>query len=182
MDHVLLDTTFPELKLVQLQQEHSDEIYNLTIANYQHLRKWLPWVESIHSSEDTETFIHYYDTKSRLKTGLQCGLRYNGKFIGVIGIDIIINNHIGSIGYWISENVQGHGFTTLACQSLIDYCFESLGINRIEIRCAVENISSNAIPKKIGFTFEGILRESEYLYDRYHDLNLYSLLRKDRND
>jgi len=181
MDHVLLDTTIPELKLVQLQPDHSDEIFNLTTTNYQHLRQWLPWVDSIHSSKDTETFIHYYETKFQLKTGIQFGIHYKNIFIGVIGVDIIINNHIGSIGYWIGEKYQGNRFTTTACQSLIEYCFNSLEINRIEIRCALENGSSNAIPKKLGFTFEGILRESECLYGQYHDLNIYSLLKRDKN-
>lgn len=181
MGHIHLDTSISDLALVQLEQRHAQELYDLTVANYQYLSQWLPWVKSIHSPEDTETFIHHYETKYQLHSGLQCGLLYQNTIIGVIGIDIMSGNRSGAIGYWIGEQYQGNGYTTVACQSFVNYCFDSLALNRIEIRCAVDNKGSNAIPRKLGFAFEGVLREAEYLNDHYHDLNIYSLLSKDRH-
>ncbi len=63
---------------------------------------------------------------------------------------------------------------------LIDFCFHHLNLNRIEIRCGTENVKSKHVAEKLNFTKEGVIRQGELLYDRYIDLNLYSLLKSDR--
>jgi ribosomal-protein-serine acetyltransferase len=49
----------------------------------------------------------------------------------------------------------------------------------VSIRCAIENGRSRAIPERLGFGFEGICRESEWLNDRFVDHAIYGLLRTD---
>lgn len=65
---------------------------------------------------------------------------------------------------------------TRALKSLIAYGFKELGLNRIEVRVAVENKKSRALPERLGFTEEGRLREAERLYDHYVDHIIYGLL------
>jgi len=62
---------------------------------------------------------------------------------------------------------------------LIAYAFEDLNLNRIEIKAAVENLKSQAIPQKLNFQKEGVLREAEFVNQKYLDLTLYSLLKKE---
>ena len=50
------------------------------------------------------------------------------------------------------------------------------GMNRVEIRCATGNKKSCAIPERLGFTFEGIQRNGGWLYDRFVDYRIYSIL------
>jgi ribosomal-protein-serine acetyltransferase len=52
-------------------------------------------------------------------------------------------------------------------------------MNKIQIKCGVENTRSCNIPKQLNFTYEGIEREGEWLRNRYQDLKVYSLLRKE---
>lgn len=85
------------------------------------------------------------------------------------------------IGYWLGEKYQGKGIMTKACKALIQYCFEELNLERIEIRVATENIKSQAIPERLGFQKEGCLRNAEVLYDQYIDLYVYGLLKKEFN-
>ncbi len=66
-------------------------------------------------------------------------------------------------------------------KAVITYIFQEIKIHRIEISCAVGNTKSSALPKKLGFTFEGISRESGWLYDHFVDLEIYSLLSTDQN-
>ena len=79
----------------------------------------------------------------------------------------------------MAENLQGKGIITKSCKALIDYCFSDLQLNRIEIKCGTENFKSKTIPEKLNFTKEGVIREGELLYDKFIDLNLYSLLKTD---
>ena len=65
---------------------------------------------------------------------------------------------------------------TEACRAMLNYGFDVLGLNKIEIRCATGNTRSCAIPRRLGFTQEGIIRQAEWLYDHYVDLVLYWML------
>ena len=54
-----------------------------------------------------------------------------------------------------------------------------MGLNRIEIRCATQNVRSRAIPERLGFKEEGLIRDAEWLYDHYVDHIVYGMLESD---
>ncbi|MBA2871009.1 RimJ/RimL family protein N-acetyltransferase [Anoxybacillus calidus] len=83
-----------------------------------------------------------------------------------------------SVNY-ITEEAQGKGIVTKSVKAILDYVFRELGLNRVEIRCGVHNKKSRAIPERLGFVQEGIIRDGEWLYDHFHDLVVYSMLAKD---
>lgn len=65
---------------------------------------------------------------------------------------------------------------TRACEALVNFSLRDLGLHRVEIRCAEENVKSRAIPERLGFVKEGFLREVEWLHDHYVDHVVYSKL------
>ena len=87
-----------------------------------------------------------------------------------------------SIGYWIDLEHQGKGIVSAACRAIVTQGFRDFGLHRIEIRCATRNHRSSAIPRRLGFVEEGILREAEWLYDRWVDLRVFSMLAQDWKD
>ena len=60
---------------------------------------------------------------------------------------------------------------------MISYAFEELLLNRIEIKCANKNDKSKAIPIKLGFKKEGIIRDAEWLYDHFVDHIVYCIIK-----
>jgi ribosomal-protein-serine acetyltransferase len=69
---------------------------------------------------------------------------------------------------------------TAAVAALVNHAFDGLQLNRLEIRTAVENARSRAVAERLGFRFEGTLRQSYRVTDeRYSDDAVSSLLRSD---
>ena len=87
-----------------------------------------------------------------------------------------------ALGYWLGEEFQGRGLVTAACRRLVAHSFDVLRLHRVEIRCAVENHRSRAIPERLGFRLEGRFREAEWLYDHWVDHAVYALLTTDRGE
>jgi ribosomal-protein-serine acetyltransferase len=83
------------------------------------------------------------------------------------------------IGYWLAASMQGKGLMTKATVALITYAFQELMLNKVEIHCATGNMRSRAIPERLGFTQEGVIREAEWLYDHYVDLVVYGMLARE---
>ena len=50
---------------------------------------------------------------------------------------------------------------TSSCAALLDYLFGELELHRVTIQCGTGNRRSCAIPERLGFTREGMLREAE---------------------
>lgn len=66
-----------------------------------------------------------------------------------------------------------------AVQGLIKFGFEKLNLNKVLIGCATGNLRSQKIPESLGFTYEGTLRQNEWLYDHFVDHKIYSLLKSE---
>jgi ribosomal-protein-serine acetyltransferase len=58
----------------------------------------------------------------------------------------------------------------------VTYGFESMGLHRITIRAAPGNTRSRAIPERLGFVQEGVLREAGRVGEGYTDLVVYGVL------
>ena len=65
---------------------------------------------------------------------------------------------------------------------MLDYLFNELRLERMEIRCATGNTRSCAIPERLGFTREGVLRHGEWVNDRWVDLVVWGMLQEDWRD
>ena len=95
--------------------------------------------------------------------------------MGFLPIDRV--NRVGEIGYWLAEHEQGFGVMTECCRFVVRYGFLTLDLNRIQIAAGTTNGASRAVPERLGFTFEGVLRAREHLHGEFIDHAMYSLLR-----
>lgn len=164
-----------------IDEKHAPSIFGMVDGNRNHLRPWLPFVDRMQTVEFTHNFVK--GAMQRNKDGIEYAfvVFHEEQMVGRVGVyKIDHQNKIGEIGYWIVENAQGKGIMTQACRAMIDLCFNELQLNRIEIKCGVGNHKSKGIPERLGFTHEGVMRQAEMLYDRFIDLNLYSLVKTDR--
>jgi ribosomal-protein-serine acetyltransferase len=170
----------PGLALAPLETRHADELFRLTDANREHLREWLPWLDRTRGPDDTRAFLECAEDQLARNDGQHSGIFLGGRIIGAIGQHRVDwANRSTSLGYWIAKEHQGRGIAAAACRALVDHCFETLNLNRVEIRCATGNARSRAIPERLGFRVEGVLRDAERLYDRFVDLVVYAMLARE---
>jgi len=167
-----------ELKLLQAQ--HAEDLFELIEQNRAFLRRWLPAWDVQNSLEDCRTVIKNSLDRVAANGGSTLGIWYQGHLAGVIGAgNIDWENRSTMIGYWLGEAYQGKGLMTGACRALVDYLFFELNLHRIEIRCAVGNERSCAVPKRLGFSKEGVLRQAQAFDHQFFDLEVYGLLAED---
>ncbi len=164
-----------ELRVFELR--HANELNELIEKNFCHIKKWSVWLKDDRSIENTHAFIKRNQTQFAENEGFAVGIWFAGKMAGQIEYNYIDwNNRKTEIGFWLGEVFQGKGLVTKSCRVLIDYAFNRLKLNRVEMQCGAENIKSRKIAEKLGFREEGIIRQSAWLHDRFVDFVIYGML------
>ena len=173
----------PEIKvnenitLKRLAHDADQAKYDTIVSNREHLLPWLPWAHFYHDFEEMPKY-----TESQIKDfdeGINFGydIFYNGTFVGSIDLHKISEaNHSCEIGYWLSRDFTGKGIMTQAANAIIEYAFNELKMHRITILAATENKASCAVAERHNFEQEGILRDEQYLDDKYYDTVVYAKL------
>lgn len=163
-----------------LSYEDTEALFKLTDANRDHLGRWLPWVEHSRTIADTRGFIKMTLQQLADERGFQAGVWQGDQLAGVIGHNRVDSqNNQAWLGYWLGEGFQGKGLMTRACRYFMDHSFGPMGMNRVVIQCGVGNQKSRAIPERLKCQVDGTLRDGERLPSGYHDIIVYSMLRRE---
>lgn len=163
-----------------LNLRHIEIVYNAIDQNRKFLRKWLPFVDFTNKMGDTEKFIRSIIERPLASRDDVYVIWFRHEFAGLIGFKDAdrINDKI-EIGYWLVEKMTGKGIATEATRKMVNLAFRNMNMNRVQIRCGVGNNKSSAIPKRLGFTLEGIERGGERHGSSYIDLEVFSLIKRD---
>jgi ribosomal-protein-serine acetyltransferase len=162
-----------------VREEDLDEIFELASANRDHLARWMPWANPP-KREDTEAWLRASLEQEARANGFQAAIVEGGRIVGVVGFHGVNRRDMSTtIGYWLAADAQGRGTMTMAVRELVDLAFRDWRLHRVEIRAAPDNVRSRAIPERLGFRREGLLRDAERFADRYVDLVVYSVLAPD---
>src|SRR5579883_1378001 len=165
-----LTTDDPDTALDPVRLEDVAELYAAIDRNREHLREWLPWVRPEYDIEQARRFVADRQVEHQRRTALTCVVRYRGEIAGAIGLHTIdAVNRATSIGYWLDKAHSGRGIMTHSCRAVVTMAFQEYGLHRVEIRCATGNERSCAIPRRLGFVEEGVLRQAGLLCDRWVD-------------
>jgi ribosomal-protein-serine acetyltransferase len=155
----------------------AEPIWTIVDAERDRLGVWLPWVEVTTSIDDQRRWLESVLADTRNLDG--SGIFVDGEYAGGVGLTRDLFGVSGEIGYWIGSAHEGKGLVTRATRAMIDIGFRELGLHRIMIQAAVENVRSRAIPERLGFTQEGVLRQAERGSAGFHDLVVYGLLEEE---
>jgi ribosomal-protein-serine acetyltransferase len=171
-------TVAPGIEIKLLEPGDAEAVFAAVDRDREYLREWLPWVERTESAEDVLHFIEEVVSPQWADNrGPQCGIWIDGELAGSVGCHPIDwTNRACSIGYWVESRRQGRGIVTRSVVAMLDYAFEEQRLHRVAIQCATGNRRSCAIPERLGFTKEGVLRQAERVGARWLDLVTWSIL------
>lgn len=164
-----------ELSLFELG--HAAALFAQVEANRARLRTYLPWVDDTRAVGDVQAFIRKASAQWAEGLGFHAGIWSEARLAGAIGMHPIHRgNKSCSLGYWIGQEFEGRGLVTAACRAVVDYCFRDCGLHRVEIHCATTNTRSCAIPERLGFHLEGVLRQAQWAGGNWLDIRVYGKL------
>ena len=149
-------------------------LFGVVDGERERLARWMSFVETTRSVEDEFAFIDRCRASDVDVEGN--GIWVGDDLAGGIGMSVHPLFNSGEIGYWLRERFEGRGLVTRACRLFVDHAFRNLRLHRVEIRAAVGNTRSQAVPERLGFTREAVLREAVRSSTGYHDTIVFGLL------
>ncbi len=157
-------------------------IFNILTKQRAYFSEWLPFVQFTHKVEDSKGFVAMAIEQRKTKGEYVFKICHEDRMVGLLGMkDTDYINKNTELGYWIAQDFQGRGIMTKAVSTLVNQLFASHKIERVQICCAVGNEKSIAIPKRLGFTLEGIKRNGEWAGNlEFRDLLVFSKLKTDK--
>jgi [ribosomal protein S5]-alanine N-acetyltransferase len=137
-------------------------------------------VEAATNIQQIEFLIQSRAERFKNKEGIRWGIakKENDVIIGSCGYSIR-NAFRAEIGYELAKAHWQKGIMSEALKAAIAWGFYSLELNRIEAMVMLGNIASMQLLNKLSFSEEGILKEYGFWKGQFHDLKIFSLLKKD---
>jgi [ribosomal protein S5]-alanine N-acetyltransferase len=83
----------------------------------------------------------------------------DGAGLGTIGLHLAAGDTgLAQVGYWLAREARGRGAATITVQLVSRWAFTALGVDRLSLQTAPENVASQRVAERAGFTREGLLR------------------------
>ncbi|QQG37339.1 MAG: GNAT family N-acetyltransferase [Micavibrio aeruginosavorus] len=99
------------------------------------------------------------------------------KIIGGFNINNVCRGaaQYASLGYWLAESEQGHGYMTESGRLILSHAFWFLKLHRLNAGCLPENVRSRALLTRLGFKEEGFAARYIAIDGLWRDHVLYGL-------
>jgi len=141
-------------------------INNNPIKTIDQANEWLKWMGGFFAAKDG---LRWSAELSESKTFIGAGglYRWNREA------------NYAELGFDIVPSYSGNGYATELAQTIIEFGWDTMKLNRIEAFVIVGNHASVRILTKLGFRKEGLLRQRVLKGGKYFDIYLFSLLESD---
>ena len=105
----------------------------------------------------------------------------DGRFAGQITVNNIVRGsaQFASIGYWLDRQYAGRGVMPRAVALVIDHCFTSAGLHRIEVAIRPENSNSLRVVEKLGIREVGYAPKFLHIDGDWRDHRIYAVTREE---
>ena len=156
---ILADLPMPiyttRLLIRPLMPGDGKQVFEAVEETREHLRLWLPWVDSVKSWQDSERTAREFYADFILRKTINLAIFHGDKFIGMGGFNSICwQIPSGAIGYWCVKSAQGSGFIREAINAITLYAFKVMYLKRVTILCNDQNNKSKQVAEELGYSLE----------------------------
>jgi ribosomal-protein-alanine N-acetyltransferase len=145
-------------------------------CNDETLHHWLPMIPFPYTDEDGREFISRQPERNVEGSG-NVGVfdAETGELLGACGFRA---DEFGrtEFGYWIASAQRGRGIAPRALLLLVRWVVENTDAKRLQLHADVDNLASQRVAEKAGFTREGVQRSWMDVRGERRDMVSYSLL------
>jgi [ribosomal protein S5]-alanine N-acetyltransferase len=105
----------------------------------------------------------------------------DGRLAGRVSVTNVVRGPFcsGSLGYWVAADQTGRGVAGHAVRRVLADCFTVHRLHRVEGATLVDNLASQAVLRRIGFTLIGAAPGYLRIAGRWRDHLLFQLLAED---
>ena len=171
--------TTPRLRLRQFRAEDAEPMH-ACFADPEAMRFWN---QPLHTKR--------IETERAVRRFIDCTPSYyrfwavadaaTNRCLGMVNYhDGHIRSRRAAIGYIIDPARQRQGIAIEAVTAMLDFCFNELGLHRIQALIDPDNTASRRLVEKLGFNCEGVLRDNLRVNDVWRNDMLYALLATER--
>ena len=121
--------------------------------------------------------VRRLDKQARAGTTLPFAIEVGGRFAGQVTVNNIVRGsaQFGSLGYWLDQEYAGRGIMPRAVALVIDHCFFTAGLHRIEVAIRPENTNSLRVVEKLGLREIGFAPRFLHIDGAWRDHRLYAV-------
>jgi RimJ/RimL family protein N-acetyltransferase len=144
--------------------------------------RYVPAIPDPYTEADAAAFVEYARAAWADGTSAPFVIVRSSDGAGLGGIELHLfprDATLAEAGYWLARTARGRGTATTALRLIASWAFSALGILRLQVTTAPDNVASQRVAERAGFSREGLLRSWLPAADGRRDSLMYSLLRDD---
>lgn len=151
----------PRLSITAPRLIDAEVINSAVVGSIKELATWMAWASPTPSLQDSIDNVHrnIREQASGESMALLVWCRDSGRLLGSSGFHNA-KWDVGSIetGYWLKTDEVGKGYMLETSNALTRYAFEELAVERLVITCDEDNLRSKAIPERLGFRLDEVIK------------------------
>jgi len=144
--------------------------------------RWLDAIPQPYREAEANSWIEQASAGWRDETSAQFAVTdtTSGELVGSVGVGWVgeREERVAEVGYWTRRDQRGRGLATRAVGLASRWAVRELGCERLQLRADTDNVPSQRVAEKSGFTREGVLRSVHFnpRLGRRVDFVMFSLL------
>ncbi|GII55306.1 acetyltransferase [Planotetraspora thailandica] len=132
------------------------------------------------SDDEARDWIDAWPGRWRDETGAGWAVLHAGEVAGQISLRrLFLAEGLAEVSYWVLPGTRGRRIAPRALSAMTAWCFETLGLHRIELCHSTANAASCRVAQHAGFAVEGTKRREALHADGWHDMHLHARLDAD---
>jgi len=144
---------------------------------------WLkPWDATVPPGADSRpssfrSLVFRLNRQARAGTTYPFAIEVDGRFVGQVTVNNIVRGsaQFASVGYWLDREHAGRGIMPRAVALVVDHCFFTAGLHRVEIAIRPENTNSLRVVEKLGVREIGYAPKYLHIDGAWRDHRLYAI-------